>query len=63
MVPSSESKSATKSRVRSTRHAAIAQAVHNVNYLPEPTFPGASQIPPVQQTGPRPRPRNTTRES
>ena len=41
----------------------LAQAVHNVNNLPEPTFPGASQTPPVQQTGPRPRPRNTTRES
>ena len=41
----------------------LAQAVRNVNNLPEPTFPGASQTLPVQQTGPRPRPRNTTRES
>jgi hypothetical protein len=43
--------------------ATLAQAVHNVNNLPEPTFPGASQTLPVQQTGPRPRPRNTTREN
>jgi phospholipase C len=41
----------------------LAQAVRNVNNLPDPTFPGASQTLPVQQTGPRPRPRNTTRES
>ena len=41
----------------------LAQAVYDVNNLPDPTFPGASQTPPVQQTGPRPRPRNTTRES
>jgi phospholipase C len=43
--------------------ATLAQAVRNVNTLPEPTFPGASQTLPVQETGPRPRPRNTTRES
>ncbi|HUB43090.1 MAG TPA: alkaline phosphatase family protein [Streptosporangiaceae bacterium] len=40
----------------------LAQAAINVNTLPEPAFPGASQTPPVQETGPRPRPRNTTRE-
>jgi phospholipase C len=40
----------------------LAQAVYNVNHLPAPTFPGASQTVPVQATGPRPRPRNTTRE-
>jgi len=41
----------------------LAQAVYGVNNLPEPTFPGANQTPPVQERGPRPRPRNTTRES
>ena len=41
----------------------LAQAVRNVNNLPAPTFPGASQTLPVQETGPRPCPRNTTREN
>jgi len=40
----------------------LAQTAINVNTLPEPVFPGASQTPPVQEVGPRPRPRNTTRE-
>jgi phospholipase C len=40
----------------------LAQAVYNVNNLPAPVFPGASQTVPVQETGPRPRPRKTTRE-
>jgi phospholipase C len=40
----------------------LAQAVYNINNLPAPTIPGASQTPPVQATGPRPRPRKTTRE-
>jgi phospholipase C len=35
----------------------LARAVYEVNNLPAPTLPGASQTPPVQQTGPRPRPR------
>jgi phospholipase C len=43
--------------------AQLALAVKEVTTLPAPTFPGASQTPPVQQAGPRPRPRNTTRES
>jgi phospholipase C len=42
--------------------AQLAQTVYNVNNLPQATFPGASQTVPVQETGPRPRPRNTTRE-
>jgi phospholipase C len=42
--------------------AQLALAVKNVNTLPAPAFPGASQTPPVQETGPRPRPRTTTRE-
>ena len=37
--------------------AQLARAVYEVNNLPAPTIPGASQTPPVQQTGPRPRPR------
>jgi phospholipase C len=41
----------------------LAQTAINVNTLPEPSFPGASQTVPVQQTGPRPRPRNTTRQA
>jgi phospholipase C len=40
----------------------LALAVKNVNTLPAPVFPSASQTPPVQETGPRPRPRTTTRE-
>jgi phospholipase C len=40
----------------------LAQAAINVSTLPEPMFPGASQTLPVQEAGPRPRPRNTTRE-
>jgi len=40
----------------------LAQTAINVNTLPAPVFPGASQTPPVQQTGPRPRPRPTTRD-
>jgi len=40
----------------------LAQAVYNVNNLPEPVFPTTSQTVPVQEVGPRPRPRNTTRE-
>jgi phospholipase C len=43
--------------------AQLARTAINVNTLPAPTFPGASQTKPVQQTGPRPRPRpsKTTR--
>jgi phospholipase C len=43
--------------------AQLADAVYEVNNLPEPVFPTTSQTVPVQQTGPRPRPRTTTRES
>jgi phospholipase C len=43
--------------------AQLAQAVYAVNNLPAPTFPTANQTPPVQETGPRPRPRTSTRES
>jgi phospholipase C len=43
--------------------AQLARAVQEVTTLPTPVFPGASQTPPVQQTGPRPRPRATTRAS
>jgi phospholipase C len=39
-----------------TKHA-LHEAVTNVNSLPLPAFPGASQTPPKQQVGPRPRPR------
>jgi phospholipase C len=42
--------------------APLAQAAININTLPAPVFPGASQTLPVQQIGPRPRPRTTTRE-
>jgi phospholipase C len=42
--------------------ATLAQAAINVNTLPAPVFPGANQTLPVQQTGPRPRPRTTTRD-
>ena len=41
--------------------AQLADAVYEVNNLPEPVFPTTSQTVPVQQTGPRPRPRTTTR--
>jgi phospholipase C len=41
----------------------LAQAVYEVNNYPAPVFPGASQTPPVQETGPRPRPRKTVRDS
>jgi phospholipase C len=40
----------------------LAQAAINVNTLPAPVIPTTVQSMPVQQTGPRPRPRNTTRE-
>ena len=43
--------------------AQLAAAVYEVNNLPEPVFPTTSQTVPVQQTGPRPRPRTTTRDS
>jgi phospholipase C len=43
--------------------AQLALAVKEVTTLPAPVFPGANQVPPVQQAGPRPRPRNTTRAS
>jgi phospholipase C len=42
--------------------AQLAKAVQEVSTLPAPVIPGASQTPPVQETGPRPRPRTTTRE-
>lgn len=35
----------------------LAAAVYQVNNLPAPQLPGANQTPPVQQKGPRPRPR------
>ena len=38
----------------------LAQAVYQAENLPEPSFPGASQTPPAQEQGPRPRPRTTT---
>jgi phospholipase C len=38
----------------------LAKAVHNVNNLPAPAFPGADQTPPAQETGPSPRPRTST---
>jgi phospholipase C len=41
--------------------AQLARAVQNVTTLPGPVFPGASQTPPVQEAGPRLRPRTTTR--
>jgi phospholipase C len=37
--------------------AALARAVYQVTTLPPAEFPRAGQTPPVQQTGPRPRPR------
>lgn len=41
----------------------LARAVKEVTTLPAPVFPTTNQTPPVQQTGPRPKPRNTTREA
>jgi phospholipase C len=40
--------------------AQLARAVKEVTTLPAATFPGASQTPPVQQTGSRPRPRGAS---
>ena len=37
--------------------AQLARAVQEVTTLPAPVFPGANQVPPVQQHGNRPRPR------
>ena len=39
--------------------APLAQAVTQVNTLPFPGFPGADQVVPVQESGPRPRPRSS----
>ncbi len=39
--------------------AQLARAVYEVTTLPPAVFPGANQTPPVQQTGPRPRPLGT----
>ena len=36
--------------------AQLARAVQEVTTLPAPVFPGANQVPPVQQHGNRPRP-------
>jgi len=41
----------------------LAQAVQNVTTLPAPGFPGASQTPPIQQIGSRPRPRSNQSEN
>jgi phospholipase C len=38
--------------------AQLARAVYEVNNLPAPQIPGADQTPPVQEKGPRPRPRS-----
>jgi phospholipase C len=43
--------------------ALLDRAVKEVTTLPAPVFPTTSQTPPAQQAGPRPRPRNTTREA
>jgi phospholipase C len=40
--------------------AELARAVYEVTTLPPAEFPGADQTPPVQQTGPRPRPRGSS---
>jgi phospholipase C len=40
----------------------LARAVHNITNLPEYVFPTTAQTVPVQETGPRPRPRTTTRD-
>jgi phospholipase C len=42
---------------------ALERAVQEVTTLPPAVFPGAIQTPPVQQAGPRPRPRTTTRDA
>jgi phospholipase C len=42
--------------------AELARAAITASTLPAPEFPGASQVLPVQESGPRPRPRTTTRE-
>jgi phospholipase C len=39
----------------------LAAAVNSVNNFPAPVIPAANQTVPVQETGPRPRPRKTTR--
>ena len=39
--------------------AQLAAAVRQVTTLPPPQIPGASQVPPVQEKGPRPRPRGS----
>jgi len=41
----------------------LARAVQEVTTLPAPVFPTTNQTPPKQQTGPRPRPRTTTRDA
>jgi phospholipase C len=41
----------------------LARAVKEVTTLPAPVFPTTSQTPPAQQSGPRPKPRNTTRQA
>jgi phospholipase C len=43
--------------------AQLAQTVQEVTTLPAPVFPSAVQTAPKQQTGPRPRPRATTRDA
>jgi len=43
-------------RLPSTK-STLVRAVTNVNTLPEPGFPGAAQVEPEQEHGPRPRPR------
>ena len=43
--------------------ALLARAVKEVTTLPAAVFPTTNQTPPAQQTGPRPKPRNTTREA
>ena len=40
--------------------AALAQSVREVTTLPAPVIPTTNQTPPVQQTGPRPRPRGVS---
>src|SRR5580698_2514606 len=40
----------------------LARAVHNISNLPEYVFPTTAQTVPVQETGPRPRPRTSTRD-
>jgi phospholipase C len=43
--------------------APLARVVYDVDHLPEPAFPVGRQRPPVQETGARPRPRTTSRET